>query len=192
MEIIGAQNIIKIKEIVNMSVEAEIDKILTAARLECDKIKASSDSSELVGAIENISAEKKQIAERYKSIVAKSQRDYATKYLALRNECINGVFDKVRDMLYDFVKSDSYSDYLRKCVENEPKGFVILLSKSDMRYADMFDAECVECDAIKVGGLMLYYEDDRKIVDKSFDSRLASHRGAFLDKYGKLLCGGAM
>ena len=64
MEIIGAQNIIKIKEIVNMSVEAEIDKILTAARLECDKIKASSDSSELVGAIENISAEKKQIAER--------------------------------------------------------------------------------------------------------------------------------
>lgn len=192
MEIIGAQNIIKIKEIVDVSVQAQSDEILSQAEIECEKIKASSDSGELCGAIENISAEKKRISEHYKSLVAKSQRDCATKYLALRSEYISGIFEKVKLMLCDYAKSDAYSQYLKKCVENEPCGYTVLLCANDMKYADMFEAQCSACEDIKIGGLMLRYDSQRKIVDKSFDSKLEACRESFLEKYGKLLFGGEM
>lgn len=190
MEIIGAQNIIKIKEIVDVSVQAQCDEILSQANLECEKIKASSDSGELCGAIENISAEKKRISEHYKSLVAKSQRDCATKYLALRSEYTDGVFEKVKLMLCDYVKSDAYPEYLKKCVENEPCGYTVLLCADDMKYADIFNANCQICEDIKIGGIMLRYDNERKIIDKSFDSKLEAYRETFLEKYGKLLCGG--
>lgn len=191
MEIIGAQNLKKIEELVNIAVEAQTDEILQKAQDECANIRAQSDSEELVSAIDNISVQKKQIAERYKSMAAKNQRDNLKKYLILRQECIDGVFEKATQKLLDFSKSEKYGDYLLSLIKNEKEGFVVLLAKKDMAYASLFGDNCRESENIKIGGLMLVYEDENIIIDKSFDSRLSDCREDFLNRYGKqILAGG--
>ena len=191
MEIIGAQNLKKIEELVNIAIEAQTDEILQKAQDECANIRAQSDSEELVSAIDNISVQQKQIAERCKSMAAKNQRDNLKKYLLLRQDCIDGIFEKATQKLLDFSKSENYGNYLLSLIKNEKDGFVVLLAKKDMAYATLFDDNCRESEDIKVGGLMLVYEDENIMIDKSFDSRLSDCREDFLNRYGKqILAGG--
>lgn len=191
MEIIGAQNLKKIEELVNIAVEAQTDEILQKAQDECANIRAQSDSEELVNAIDNISVQQKQIAERCKSMAAKNQRDNLKKYLLLRQECIDEVFEKVTKKLLDFSKSEKYGDYLLSLVQNEKSGFVVLLSKKDMACASMLGENCRESEDIKIGGLMLLYEEENVMIDKSFDSQICEYREDFLNRYGKqILAGG--
>ncbi len=191
MEIIGAQNLKKIEELVNIAVEAQTDEILQKAQDECANIRAQSDSEELVSAIDNISVQKKQIAERCKSMAAKNQRDNLKKYLLLRQDCIDDIMEKATQKLLDFSKSEKYGDYLLNLVKNEKEGFVVLLAKKDMAYASHFGDNYRASDDIKIGGLMLVYEDENIMIDKSFDSRLSDCREDFLNRYGKqILAGG--
>jgi len=191
MEIIGAQNIKKIEEIVNATVQSQTDAIIAQAQSECEKIRASSDSEQLIDAIDNISSDKKRIEEQYKSYIAKAQRDNMKDYLNARNCFIDEIFDDVKFKISQYTQSQDYLDCLKKRLYGAKEGYVVLLSKNDMQFADALGAKCVETDEIIHGGLMLYYQEERTIIDKSFDNELKVLREEFLEKYGNILAGGS-
>lgn len=191
MEIIGAQNIKKIEEIVNATVQSQTDAIIARAQSECDKIRASSDSDQLINAIDSISSDKKRIKEQYQSYIAKAQRDNMKDYLNARNSLIDDIFDEVKFKILQFTQSQEYLDCLKKKLGGAKEGYVILLSKNDMKYADLLEGKCIETDEIIHGGLMLYYQNERTIIDKSFDNELKVLREEFLERYGNILAGGS-
>ncbi len=115
-----------------------------------------------------------------------------------RSEIMEEVFDKARERLIEFTKSDAYEKFLKDVVSSvletlSGSDLVLYLRSEDQHFADMLKSSCkTQCefsvdDSIKLGGVRGYSKSQGVIVDETLDARLEDQREWFVENSGLIL-----
>lgn len=106
-----------------------------------------------------------------------------------RTEFTDDLFQKVKEKLINFTKTDDYKNYLisvYNTAKNEYKSDAeIECSKSDEALCkEIFEEKIKPCDDIKVGGVRIVLESEKVIIDKTFDEALKDEKAEFIKRSG--------
>jgi len=115
-----------------------------------------------------------------------------------RSEIMDEVFDKARERLIEFTKSDSYEKFLKDVVCSvleilNGSDLVLYLRSEDKRFVDALKSSCkTQCefsvdDSIRLGGVKGYSKSQGVIVDETLDARLEDQREWFVENSGLIL-----
>lgn len=115
-----------------------------------------------------------------------------------RSDIMEEVFDKARERLIAFTKSDSYEKFLKDVVSSIletllESDLVLYLRSEDQSFVDMLMSSCkIQCefsvdDSIKLGGVRGYSKSQGVIVDETLDARLKDQREWFIENSGLIL-----
>ena len=101
--------------------------------------------------------------------------------LRKRTELERKLYDRVREKVTDYARTDEYRAALIKDISSaDTAGGEIFLSPADMPLADKIRTDCpVKPDSgIKLGGWYVLYADSGIIEDHTFDMRFADATGS--------------
>lgn len=115
-----------------------------------------------------------------------------------RSEIMEEVFDKARERLLEFTKSDAYEKFLKDVVSSvletlNESDLVLYLRSEDQHFVDTLKSSCkTQCefsvdDSIKLGGVRGYSKSQGVIVDETLDARLEDQREWFVENSGLIL-----
>ena len=122
-------------------------------------------------------------------MVSQKSFEASREIFAHRNELIEVFFDGIAKKLLDYAKTDDYRKNLADILKevNTQHAFTST-SKAYVRAEDvdtvkkLYPDLQVEADRkIKLGGVTVYYPEDRIYIDKTFDNTFAEQRTAFAD-----------
>ncbi len=133
----------------------------------------------------NISVEKSKIVSEY----AKREQKSRSELFIRRMQIVEEVFEKAKDKLISFTKTDKYNDYIRKSATEIAELFcdkncIVYVKNDDTDKAqlikDIIENCTVECDNnILIGGIRCYCEELSMIADDTLDSKLLNQRQWF-------------
>lgn len=178
------------------------DTILADAKVNAEKIiaDAGKQAEELLNQARElyrrdeqsqIEADRQKSHARYAKEISTRVFNSHKQVLEHRKELVNGLFEKVRGKIDEYRATDSYRDLLIKLVKKADReikivsGCVVYVSKNDMKYGDEIKKYCpadVKSDAnITLGGVSVFYPDNKVYVDYTLDSTLEKQRRDFVN-----------
>lgn len=129
------------------------------------------------------------------SKVAKLMQEGQRKLFLERSKMTDNVFDKAKEKLIDFTKTDEYIKKLEKSAKDIATLFgnnkcVLYVSKADLCNADKIglafngNAEVLADNTIKIGGIKGYCEAMSIVADETLDSKLYAQKEWFIENSG--------
>lgn len=114
--------------------------------------------------------------------------------LNIRTEITNKVFEKTKELLLEFCKTDEYKTFLKDKIkriidENKLGGCKIQLSNSDIVHKDFIslkigaNAEIIEDSTIILGGFKISIPDSNILIDETFENNIEDQYEKFNELY---------
>lgn len=114
--------------------------------------------------------------------------------LNIRTEITNKVFEKTKELLLEFCKTDEYKTFLKDKIkriidENKLGGCKIQLSNRDIVHKDFIslkigaNAEIIEDSTIILGGFKISIPDSNILIDETFENNIEDQYEKFNELY---------
>lgn len=173
---------------VNSEIDEKIEQIKQQAEAERTVYFQKTEDRVLLECYEKIQKAVRDIESKYRSVAALCEQESYAQVLKSRKALVDKIFDNVKERIIEFTASDKYISYLKKQLENENlTGAVIKISPRDAKYktalADFSGCTVEEDSDIRLGSLIIFYEDKGIINDKTFDNALEEQKRSFTSKY---------
>ena len=177
------------EEKINSAADAEIEALLSAAKARAEKAVSGADEEYLEKSYHVVSGETKNIKERLDHIVSQKSFEASREVFAHRNKLVDDFFSGIETKLLEYAKTDDYRQNLADILKevNAQHAFTSS-SKAYVRAEDvdavkkLYPALQVEADKkIKLGGVTVYYPEDKIYIDRTFDNKFQEQRTAFAD-----------
>ena len=157
--------------------KAELAKIKAQARAEVDDI---------------IRAQTEEIMTSVGKMVSAHKQENKKKLLLKRNEMTEDIFSEVEDRILVFVATQGYQEKVErdiKSVQDKLQGSVTVLMKSGDKSQElcrkMIPQANIEIDrSIRLGGIIIVLNDERKRLDFTFDRMLEAEKERFRETDG--------
>lgn len=177
------------EEMINAEADAEIEALLSAAKARAEEAISCADEEYLEKSYHVVSGETRNIKMRLDHMVSQKSFEASREVLAHRNALVEDFFDGVAKRVLEYVKTDDYrqnlSDILKEV--NTAHAFTST-SKAYVRAEDvdtvkrLYPALQVEADRkIKLGGVTVYYPEEKMYIDRTFDNAFGEQKTAFAD-----------
>ena len=177
------------EEKINAEADAEIEALLSEARARAEKAVSGADEEYLEKSYNVVSGKTKDIKRRLDHTVSQKSFEASREIFAHRNKLVEDFFDGIAKKLQDYAKSDDYRKNLADILKdvNTQHAFTST-SKAYVRAEDvdtvkkLYPALQVEADRkIKLGGVTVYYPEDKIYIDRTFDNTFEEQKTAFAD-----------
>ena len=127
--------------------------------------------------------------------MAARETDLKRHLLEKRQKITDDIFQRAREQLVEFTKTDLYADFLKKSVEQFAKALqqqdsVIFIKPADEKYEEIirgaFQHSCSfqPSDSIHIGGIKARNESMGLLADNTLDTLLESQREWFEEQSG--------
>ena len=177
------------EEKINAVADAEIEALLSAAKARAEKAISGADEKYLEKSYHVVSGETKNIKERLDHTVSQKSFEASREVFAHRNKLVDDFFKGIETKLLEYAKTDDYRQNLADILKevNAQHAFTSS-SKAYVRAEDvdtvkkLYPSIQVEADRkIKLGGVTVYYPEDKIYIDRTFDNTFQEQRIAFAD-----------
>lgn len=167
---------------------AEAQRITDSAQSEADKYKKKLTDEETVSFARQKSEIEREVSIKVQRESAGAELSAKRSVLLYREKLIEGVFEKAREELVKKAASPEHEKYVFACLEKIKAEFggmqgVCMLSPAHMSMAgkikSRFGYECREDARLILGGVMVRFEEEGLLIDRSVDSALAKQRADF-------------
>ena len=181
--------IVQFEEKINAAADAEIEAMLSEAKARAEKAVAGADEEYLERSYHVVSGRTKDMKRRLDHMVSQKSFEASREIFAHRNKLVEDFFDGIAGKLLDYAKTDDYRQNLADILKdvNTQHAFTST-SKAYVRAEDvdtvkkLYPALQVEADRkIKLGGVTVYYPEDKIYIDRTFDNTFAEQKTAFAD-----------
>ena len=181
--------IVQFEEKINSVADAEIEALLAEAKARAEKAVAGADEEYLEKSYHVVSGRTKDMKRRLDHMVSQKSFEASREIFAHRNRLVEEFFDGVAKRVLDYVKTDDYRLNLAEILKevNTQHAFTTQ-SKAYVRAEDvdtvkkLYPSLQVEADKnIKLGGVTVYYPEDKIYIDRTFDNTFAEQKTAFAD-----------
>ena len=181
--------LVQFEEKINSEADAEIEALLSEAKARAEKVIIGADEEYLEKSYHVVSGKIKDIKRRLDHTVSRKSFEASREIFAHRNKLVEDFFDGVAKRVLDYVKTDDYRQNLADILKevNAQHAFTPQ-SKAYVRAEDvdtvkkLYPTLQVEADKkIKLGGVTVYYPEDRIYIDRTFDNTFAEQKTAFAD-----------
>lgn len=181
--------IAQFEEKINAAADAEIETLLSEARDRAEKAISGADEEYLEKSYHVVSDKTKDMKRRLDHMVSQKSFEASREIFAHRNKLVEEFFDGVAKKLLEYAKTDDYRQNLAEILKevNSQHAFTPQ-SKAYVRAEDidtvkkLYPALQVEADRkIKLGGVTVYYPEDKIYIDRTFDNTFAEQKTAFAD-----------
>ena len=177
------------EEKINAAADAEIEALLSEARARAEKAISGADEEYLEKSYHVVSGETKNIKTRLDRMVSQKSFEASREIFAHRNKLVEDFFDGIAKRVLDYVKTDDYRKNLADILKEVNAGHAFTpTSKAYVRAEDvdtvkkLYPTLQVEADQkIKLGGVTVYYPEDKIYIDRTFDNTFREQRTAFAD-----------
>lgn len=125
----------------------------------------------------------------YNQAMAKSQLEIKRRQGKVQQELKDKVFEEARSLIDDYMKTEAYSDFLVKCIQNAERfagtdPVVIYINPSDdAKRSDLEDATGVRLTVSAedfIGGIRAVIRSRNILIDNSFKTQLRNEYDRFL------------
>ena len=177
------------EEKINAEADAEIERLLSEAKARAEKAVIGADEEYLEKSYHVVSGKTKDIKRRLDHTVSQKSFEASREIFAHRNKLVEDFFDGIAKKLQDYAKTDDYRKNLADILKdvNTQHAFTST-SKAYVRAEDvdtvkkLYPTLQVEADRkIKLGGVTVYYPEDKIYIDRTFDNTFDEQRTAFAD-----------
>ena len=181
--------ITQFEEKINSAADAEAEALLSEAKARAEKAISGADEEYLEKSYHVVSGETKNIKVRMDHMVSQKSFEASREVFAHRNKLVDDFFDGVAAKLLEYAKTDDYRKNLADILKdvNAQHAFTSN-SKAYVRAEDvdtvkkLYPALQVEADKnIKLGGVTVYYSEDKIYIDRTFDNTFSEQKTAFAD-----------
>ena len=181
--------IAQFEEKINAQADAEIEALLAEAKVRAEKAIIGADEEYLEKSYHVVSGRTKDMKRRLDHEVSQKSFEATREIFAHRNQLVEDFFDGVAKRVLDYVKTDDYRNNLADILKevNASRPFTPR-SKAYVRAEDvdavkkLYPSLQVEADKkIKLGGVTVYYPEDKIYIDRTFDNTFAEQKTAFAD-----------
>lgn len=177
------------EEKINAAADAEIEALLSEARARAEKAISGADEEYLEKSYHVVSGETKNIKRRLDRMVSQKSFEASREIFAHRNKLVEDFFDGIEKRVLDYVKTDAYRQNLADILkEVNAQHIFTSTSRAYVRAEDvetvkkLYPTLQVEADKkIKLGGVTVYYPEDKIYIDRTFDNTFREQRTAFAD-----------
>lgn len=111
------------------------------------------------------------------------------KVLTHRNKRVNEFFGRIEKKLCELTETPRYKSYLSECIKKSDEysplteGVTVLCRTCDTAVVDSllsgFSCSLSQCDDIKIGGILVKYEEKNILTDLTIDAALENEREKF-------------
>lgn len=177
------------EEKINAAANAEIEALLSEAKARAEKAISGADEEYLERSYNVVSGRTKDIKRQLDHTVSQKSYEASREILSHRNKLVEDFFDGIANKLLDYAKTDDYRQNLADILKdvNTQHAFTPT-SKAYVRAEDvdtvkkLYPSLQVEADRkIKLGGVTVYYPEDKIYIDKTFDNTFEEQKAAFAD-----------
>lgn len=177
------------EEKINAAADAEIEALLSEAKARAEKAISGADEEYLEKSYHVVSGETKNIKRRLDRMVSQKSFEASREIFAHRNKLVEDFFEGIEKRVLDYVKTDAYRQNLADILKevNAQHAFTST-TKAYVRDEDvdtvkkLYPSLQVEADRkIKLGGVTVYYPEDRIYIDRTFDNTFREQKTAFAD-----------
>ena len=181
--------IAQFEEKINAAADAEIEALLSEAKARAEKAISGADEKYLERSYNVVSGRTKDIKRHLDHTVSQKSYEASREILAHRNKLVEDFFDGIASKLLEYAKTDDYRQSLADILKevNAVHAFTPT-SKAYVRAEDvdtvkkLYPSLQVEADRkIKLGGVTVYYPEDKIYIDKTSDNTFQEQNTAFAD-----------
>ena len=181
--------IAQFEEKINAAADAEIEALLSDAKAHAEQAISGADEEYLEKSHNVVSDGTRNIKRQLEHMVSQKSFEASREIFAHRNKLVEDFFDGIAKKLQDYAKTDDYRQNLTDILKelNAERTFTSS-SKAYVRAEDvdtvkkLYPTLQVETDRkIKLGGVTVYYPEDKIYIDKTFDNTFAEQKTAFAD-----------
>ena len=177
------------EEKINAEADAEIEALLSAAKARAEKAISGADEEYLERSYHVVSGETKNIKNRLDHMVSQKSFEASREVFAHRNKLVDDFFNGIAEKLLEYAKTDGYRRNLADILkEVNAQHTFTPQSKAYVRAEDvdtvkkLYPSLQVEADRkIKLGGVTVYYPEEKIYIDRTFDNTFQEQRTAFAD-----------
>lgn len=183
------QKITAFQDSVHKEIDDEINYIISHASEERSRIIEQAKDDFLNDSFRRISDETKIIKNKCRHRVSKQSFDSNKAVLEKRNSLIDEFFFSLEKKLKDFTASKEYDNYLAKTLKDINKtqplyeGVVVHVNNADLTKSSLLgDVKGVRLEAskkIKLGGMTIFYPNEKLYIDLTLDKQLKKERENF-------------
>jgi len=181
------------KDSVQKKAEAEISRILEAAKKEGESIVAKSREDCMRLSFETVASRSAQIARDAGRRTARANAEAERMVLHKRAETVGAFFAEIREKLAAFTESPEYAGFFERRLEQSFKEkniynwVIVYVREKDMRLAEQFadkypGLHVQPSEEIVLGGFILFFQKERQYLDKSLDRFLEREKENFIFK----------
>ena len=180
---------VQFEEKINAAADAEIEALLSEAKARAEKAISGADEEYLEKSYHVVSGETKNIKKRLEHMVSQKSFEASREIFAHRNKLVEDFFDGIAKRVLDYAKTDDYRRDLAEILKevNADHAFTPA-SKAYVRAEDvetvkkLYPSLQVEADRkIKLGGVTVYYPEEKIYIDRTFDNTFTEQKTAFAD-----------
>ena len=177
------------EEKINAEADAEIEALISEANIRAEKAINGADEEYLEKSYHIVSGETKNIKRRLEHTVSQKSYEASREIFAHRNRLVEDFFDGVAKRVLEYVKTEDYRQNLADTLkEVNAEHTFTPASKAYVRAEDvdtvkkLYPSLQVEADRkIKLGGVTVYYPEEKIYIDRTFDNTFEEQRTAFAD-----------
>ena len=177
------------EEKINAAADAEIEALLSEAKARAEKAISGADEEYLEKSYHVVSGETKNIKRRLDRMVSQKSFEASREIFAHRNKLVEDFFEGIEKRVLDYVKTDAYRQNLADILKEVNAQHVFTsTSRAYVRAEDvdtvkkLYPTLQVEADKkIKLGGVTVYYPEEKIYIDRTFDNTFREQRTAFAD-----------
>ena len=175
------------EEKINAAADAETEALLSQAKARAEKAISGAEEEYLEKSHNVVSDETKSIKMRLEHLVSQKSFEASREIFAHRNKLVEDFFDGIAKKLQDYAKTEDYRQNLTDILKEVNTQHVFTsTSKAYVRAEDvdmvkkLYPALQVEADRkIKLGGVTVYYPEEKIYIDRTFDNTFEEQRAAF-------------
>lgn len=177
------------EEKINAQADSEIEALIHEANIRAEKAINGADEEYLEKSYHVVSGETKNIKRRLEHMVSQKSFEATREIFAHRNQLVEDFFDGVAKRVLEYAKTDDYRRDLEGILkEVNTKHAFTSTSKAYVRAEDvdtvkkLYPSLQVEADRkIKLGGVTVYYPEEKIYIDRTFDNTFGEQKTAFAD-----------
>lgn len=172
----------KVSQIEIKKIQKEIENIKNKSIKELEE--TARNNAEIT-----VSQEVKSMDSEHAISLSRMADDNQRKLMKKRQDLIDNLFVEIKEKLVDFTETDGYKAKLKEKITLLGNQYhsdgILRLADKDMSMADELRKSfsghiLVESDeSIKIGGFILEFQQDRIVIDETYDARLKEEREMF-------------
>lgn len=177
------------ERLINSAADAEADKLLTSAERRAEETLKCADEEYIDEAYQDVSAETKKIKKNLERKVSQENFESSKELLTYRQNLSEEFFKEIYDKIVSYSNCERYEKrlavilsevYLQRVFSEDT---VIFVRPSDVdKVKKLYPKNQIKADKkIKLGGVSVFYSNDKIYIDRTFDSAFEQQKAAFAE-----------